>query len=58
MKENYVEFPIYFGDLNEDAQKRLMKLVHIDDPGEANWDPEINTAPIAVYATNLEEWKS
>jgi len=56
MKENYVEFPIYFGDLNEDAQKRLMKLVHIDDPGEANWDPEINTAPIAVYATNLEKW--
>ena len=40
-------FEIYFSDLNEDAQKRLMEAVNIEDPKEMNWD--INMAPIACY---------
>lgn len=52
-EDNYVEFNIYFSDLNQDAQRRLMELVHIKDPSEMNWD--IDMAPIAVYATQVED---
>ncbi len=48
-----VEFPIYFSDLNPEAQKRLMKKVNIKDPSEMNWD--IDMAPIGVYETIQEE---
>lgn len=49
----YVEFNIYFSDLNEDAQQRLMQEIGISDPKEMNWDMDI--LPIAVYATETEE---
>lgn len=41
------EFPIYFSDLNEDAQKRLLDMVGAKDPSEENWD--IDMCPIAVF---------
>lgn len=40
-------FNIYFSDLNEDAQKRLLELVGADDPKEENWD--IDVFPIAIF---------
>lgn len=48
-----VSFEIYFSDLNEEAQKELMKLVHINDPSEMNWD--IDMSPLAVYETEVDE---
>ncbi len=41
------EFEIYFSDLNEDAQKRLMEAAGITDPREMNWDMDIS--PLAVF---------
>lgn len=41
------EFEIYFSDLNEDAQQRLMETVGITDPKEMNWD--IDISPLAIY---------
>ena len=46
-------FFIYFSDLNEDAQKRLMEAVDITDPAEMNWD--INMCPIAMYPLPVED---
>lgn len=40
-------FEIYFGDLNEDAQKRLLDAVGVESPKEMNWDTGI--FPIALY---------
>ena len=40
-------FNIYFSDLNEDAQKRLMKEIGIEDPSEMNWD--IDMCPLCIY---------
>lgn len=40
-------FEIYFSDLNEDAQKRLLDAVGVENPKEMNWDMRI--FPIAVY---------
>ena len=40
-------FDIFFSDLNEDAQKRLMDAIGIKDPSEMNWD--IDMCPIALY---------
>ena len=40
-------FGIYFSDLNEDAQKRLMDEVGIDDPKEMNWD--IDMCPLVIF---------
>jgi len=47
------EFEIYFSDLNEDAQKRLLEFVGEDDPAEMNWD--IDMLPIAIYCINEED---
>lgn len=41
------EFEIYFSDLNEDAQQRLMEMVGITDPKEMNWD--IDISPLAIF---------
>ena len=41
------DFPIYFSDLNEDAQKRLLEFVGESDPKEMNWD--IDMCPLAYY---------
>ena len=50
MAEEY--FKIYFSDLNEDAQKRLMKAVGINHPAEMNWD--IDMCPIGMYPLSAE----
>lgn len=41
------EFEIYFNDLNEDAQKRLLAFVGAENAWEMNWD--MNILPIAIY---------
>lgn len=46
-------FEIYFSDLNEDAQKRIMEMVKIDDPKEMNWD--IDMCPIAMYDVEVDD---
>lgn len=33
-----MEFEIYFNDLNEDAQKRILESFGIQNPKEMNWD--------------------
>jgi hypothetical protein len=38
-------FSIYFSDLNEDAQKRLLELLKTT-PEEENWDTDV--FPIAI----------
>ena len=48
-------FEIYFSDLNEDAQKRLMEAVGITSPSEMNWD--IDMCPIAMYDFEENEQK-
>ena len=40
-------FEIYFSDLNEDAQKRLLEAVGAKDASDMNWD--IDMCPIAMY---------
>ena len=47
------EFNIYFSDLNEDAQKRLLERVGVETPADMNWD--IDICPIAVYTFEEEE---
>lgn len=45
-------FNIFFSDLTEEAQKRLMEIVGITDPKEMNWDMDI--LPIATM--DVEEY--
>ena len=40
-------FRIYFSDLNEDAQKRLLEMVGAETAADMNWD--IDMCPIAIY---------
>ncbi len=40
-------FNIYFDDLTEDAQTRLLKLLHADGPEDMNFDMDL--VPLAVY---------
>ena len=47
MPDNYHEFEIYFSDLNEDAQARLLEVVGVETPADMNWD--IDMVPIAMY---------
>lgn len=47
MPDNYHEFNIYFSDLNEDAQERLLKAVGAKTASEMNWDMDI--LPVATY---------
>ena len=46
------EFSIYFSDLNEDAQKRLLEFYGYSDPEEGNFD--FDFAPLCVL-NNYEE---
>jgi len=41
-----ISFELYFNDLNEDAQKRLLEAVGAKDASEMNWD--INILPLAM----------
>lgn len=52
MESNYKEFNIYFSDLNEDAQERLLEMVGAESPEEMNWDMDI--VPIATYGTEVD----
>ena len=45
-------FEIYFSDLNEDAQKRLLEVVGAETPADMNWD--IDMCPIAMYDFETE----
>ena len=44
-------FEIFFSDLNEEAQKELLKFVGADKPEDMNWDLDI--IPLAVF--DIEE---
>ena len=52
MTDNYNEFNIYFNDLNEDAQERLLKAVGAKTASDMNWD--MNILPIATYCFSIE----
>lgn len=41
------DFPIYFSDLNEEAQKRLLNFIGADEAKDMNWDVDI--CPLAYY---------
>lgn len=45
-------FEIFFSDLNEDAQRRLLKAVGAETPADMNWD--IDMCPIAMYDFETE----
>lgn len=45
-------FEIYFSDLNEDAQKRLLEAVGVETAADMNWD--IDICPIAMYDFETE----
>lgn len=45
-------FEIYFSDLNEDAQKRLLEAVKAETAADMNWD--IDMCPIAIYEFETE----
>ena len=47
------EFEIYFSDLNEEAQKRLLKAVNAKSASEMNWD--MNIVPLATLMFEEEE---
>jgi hypothetical protein len=46
-------FNIFFSDLNEDAQKRLLKFEGILCPSENNWDLDI--LPLAIFESEIFE---
>lgn len=53
MPDDYHEFNIYFSDLNEDAQKRLLEAVGAKTASDVNWDMDI--LPIATYCFCSDE---
>jgi len=46
-------FEIYFSDLNDDAQKRILEMVGVDTPADMNWDMDI--IPIAFVDFEVED---
>lgn len=52
MESNYKEFNIYFSDLSEDTQKRLLEMVGAESPEEMNWDMDV--VPIATFGIEVE----
>ena len=48
MEEKVTEFEIYFNDLSEDAQRRLLEIVGAESASEMNWDLDI--LPLAVLS--------
>ena len=52
--DGYTEFDIYFSDLNEDAQKRLLEAVGVSSPKEMNWDMDI--VPMCSYCFYKESF--
>ena len=49
----YKEIPIYFSDLKEEAQKKLLEAVGAADPKEMNWD--IDLVPLGYYPCETNE---
>ena len=47
------EFEIYFSDLNEDAQQRLLEAVGAKSAKDMNWD--MDWCPIAIYEFNPDD---
>lgn len=47
------QFEIYFSDLNEDAQKRLLDACGYESASAGNWD--IDILPLAIYDFQIEE---
>ena len=47
------DFNIYFSDLKEESQRRLMEAVGITDPREMNRD--IDMLPLATYPIPINE---
>ena len=47
------DFNIYFSDLNEEAQRRLMEAVGVKEPCEMNWD--IDMLPLAIYPIPISD---
>lgn len=45
--------PIYFSDLNEEAQKRMLDFVGVDSPSEMNWD--MDNLPLFIYEIEDKE---
>lgn len=39
--------PIYFSDLNEAAQKKILEVAGVESPKDMNWD--IDILPLAYY---------
>ena len=50
--KNMNTFEIYFSDLNEDAQRRLLEAVGAETAADMNWD--IDMCPIAMYDFETE----
>ena len=48
-------FKIYFNDLNEDAQKRLLKEAKVDNPKDVNWFLDIYPIAFLMYEDEEEE---
>ena len=46
-------FEIYYSDLNEAAQKRLLEAVNVESASDMNWDCDI--LPIALFEFEKEE---
>lgn len=49
----YKELPIYFSDLNADAQKRLLDAVHAETAADMNWDMDV--FPLFIYPIEDDE---
>lgn len=47
------EMDIFFSDLNEDAQKRLLELVGAKDASDMNWDMDI--LPLFTFMVEDED---
>ncbi len=45
-------FNIYFSDLNQEAQKRLLDTFDLSSPKDANWDSDI--MPIATIDIGVD----
>lgn len=47
MESNHHEFNIYFSDLNEECQRRLLEAVGVEEAADMGWDKDVD--PIATY---------
>lgn len=44
---------LYFSDLNEKGQKKLLDAVGVEEPSEMNWDMDI--LPLATFEMEIED---